>query len=243
MFYRRWSFKETNLLIKSDQKKALSAAIEAALEARRSIERFVSWYPEFRYSLEPLRLKSDGYPRVIELMLRAGEVANVGPFAAVAGAISQIASDAALGVGARSVLVENGGDISIAGNREFVVGLYAGGSKISGKIGFLFKPEDLPAGVCTSSGTVGPSLSFGEADAVTVVADEASVADAAATSVANEVRDADLELSIKRGLDRADEIPEVRGCLIARADRVGTTGKLPKLISTRRAGIEKFLSV
>ena len=242
MFYRRWSFKETNLLIKSDQKKALCAAIEAALEARRSIERFVSWYPEFRYSLEPLRLEPDG-KRVIELMLRAGEIADVGPFASVAGAISQIASDAALEAGARSVLVENGGDISIAGNRGFLVGLYAGSSKISAKIGFLLKPEDLPAGVCTSSGTVGPSISFGLADAATVVADEASVADAAATSVANEVRGADVELSIKRGLDRADEIPEVRGCLIARADRVGTTGKLPKLISTRRAGIEKFLSV
>lgn len=233
MFCRRWSFKQTNLLVKSDRLEALRAAIEAAFEARQQIERFVIRYPEFRYSLEPLRLRSNGWPKVIELMLRAGEIANVGPFAAVAGSISQIASDAALEAGARSVLVENGGDISIAGNREFRVGLYAGDSKISGKVGFLFRPKDLPAGVCTSSGTVGPSMSFGEADAVTVIADEASVADAAATSVANEVGGADVGLSIARGLDRADEIPEVRGCLIVRAKGVGTTGKLPELIQLR----------
>lgn len=237
MLRYRWAFKETDLSIQSDSGEAVRAAIRAALEARQYIERFIVRHPEFRYSLEPLHLKADRYPAVIKLMLRAGEIAGVGPFAAVAGAIAQVASEAALEAGARSVLVENGGDISIAGEREFAVGIYAGDSGISGKIGFLLRPNDLPAGVCTSSGTVGPSISFGDADAVTVVADEASIADAAATSIANEVRGADVELSIKRGLDRADEIYQIRGCLIARANLVGRTGKLPKLILT---GDRKF---
>lgn len=185
--------------------------------------------PEFRWSLEPLRLKGE-YPRVIELMLRAAEVADVGPFAAVAGSISQIAAEAAHEAGAKNVLMENGGDIAIIGDREFRVGIYAGGAGTSGKIGFLVRMEDLPVGICTSSGTVGHSVSLGQADAVVAVANEASVADAAATSIANAVRGADIESSIERGLDWGHDIPEIRGCLIVRGGHIGTSGKLLELI-------------
>lgn len=232
MYTRTWSFRETNLVVKSDVEEAIGVAASAALEARRCVERFVVEHPEFRYSLEPLHLKANGYPDVIKLMLRAGEIAGVGPFAAVAGAISQVASNAAADAGAKNILVENGGDISIIGDKKFTVGIYAGSSKISGKLGFLLGREDLPAGICTSSGTVGHSMSFGQADAAVVIADEASIADAAATSIANEVKGEGVEQAIKRGLDRADEIPSIRGCLIVRGDRVGMRGKLPKLTRT-----------
>ena len=234
-FQRRWVFKETNLFIKSDEKRAIRVAIGAALAARRSVERFIVRYPEFRYSLEPLRLRADGYPRVIRLMLEAGEIAGVGPFAAVAGAISQVAAEVAVESGARNVMVENGGDISVMGDRYFKVGIYAGESKISGRIGFLLRKGDLPAGVCTSSETIGHSMSFGDADAVVVVADEASIADAAATAIANEVRGVDVEQSIGRGLDKASAISKVRGCLIARGKYAGTKGKLPELVLTHES--------
>lgn len=230
MYARAWSFKETNLVIKSDAEHAIDAAISAALEARRCVEKFIFRYPEFRYSLEPLDLNAEGCPRVIGLMLKAGQLADVGPFAAVAGAISQVAAGAAASAGAKNILVENGGDISIIGDREFRVGIYAGGAKVSGGIGFLIRGEELPIGICTSSGTVGHSMSFGCADAVAVTAREASIADAAATSIANAVEGDDAKASINRGLDRANTIPEIRGCLIAREDHVGTFGKLPKLI-------------
>ena len=230
MFVREWSFKETNLVIKSDVERAIDVAVGEALQARRSIERFIFRHPEFRYSLEPIRLNAEGWPRVIGLMLRAGQLADVGPFAAVAGAISQVAAEAAISAGARNVLVENRGDIFMVGDREFRVGVYAGEGKISGKVGFLVRGEELPMGICTSSGTVGHSLSFGRADAAVVTAHEASIADAAATSIANAVEGADVEVSINRGLDRASAIPEIRGCLIARGNHVGTFGKLPKLI-------------
>ena len=232
MYSQKWVFRETSLAISSDNKEAIAVAIKASLNARRCIERFIVRHPEFRYSLEPLRLKADGYPRILELMLRAAQVADVGPFAAVAGSISQVAAEAAIDAGAGNILIDNGGDISIIGNKEFRVGIYAGESKISGKIGFLIKRSDLPIGICTSSGTVGHSISFGDSDAVITIADEASIADAAATSIANEVRGSDVESSVKRGLNRADDIPQVRGCLIARGKYVGTTGRLPKLVST-----------
>jgi hypothetical protein len=126
--------------------------------------------------------------------------------------------------------VENGGDIAIIGARDFRVGIFAGDARSSGKIGFLVRAGELPIGICTSSGTVGHSLSFGEADAVVAIAREASVADAAATSIANEVGGDDIKLSIGKGLSRARHIPEIRGCLIARGDSIGTWGELPELI-------------
>ena len=229
MFEKNWSFKETNLCIKCDDERAIDAAIEAGLQARRDIEKLALRCPEFRWSLEPLKI-GGGHPRVIELMLRAGEAAEVGPFAAVAGAISQVAAEAALDAGAENILVENGGDIAIAGNQDFRVGVFAGDSAGSGKLGFLIKRGDLPIGICTSSGTVGHSLSFGWADAAVAVADEASVADAAATSIGNAVNGSDIEQSVSRGLERAKHIQGIRGCLITRGRYIGTWGKLPELI-------------
>jgi ApbE superfamily uncharacterized protein (UPF0280 family) len=229
LYSQTWSFKETNLRIKCDYERAIDAAIDAGLRARSEVERYVLAYPEFRWSLEPVKLEGK-HPRVVELMLRAGELAEVGPFAAVAGAISQVAAEEAIRAGAKNILVENGGDIAIMGTRDFRVGIFAGEAKSSGKIGFLVRAGELPIGICTSSGTVGHSLSFGEGDAVVAVAREASVADAAATSIANEVTGDDIKLSIEKGLNRAKKIPEIRGCLIVRGENIGTWGEIPELI-------------
>ncbi|PIU12564.1 MAG: UPF0280 family protein [Hadesarchaea archaeon CG08_land_8_20_14_0_20_51_8] len=229
MYVRTWSLKETNLLIKCDEERGIDAAIEASLRARGEIERFIRLHPEFRWSLEPLKLNGS-HPKVIELMLRAGELAEVGPFAAVAGAISQVAAEATLTADAKNVLIENGGDIAIMGNQDFRIGVFAGDAKGSGKIGFHIQAGELPIGICTSSGTIGHSISFGDADAVVAIAREASVADAAATSIANAVKGEEVKSSIGFGLDRAKHIPEILGCLIVREDQIGTWGKLPELI-------------
>jgi len=220
---------ETNLRIKCDLEKAIDVAIEEALQARRDIERLILRIPEFLWSLEPLKIDGE-HPRVIELMLRAGEVADVGPFAAVAGAVSQVAVEAAQEVGAENVMIENGGDIAISGKQDFRVGVFAGMAGGSGKLGFLVKREELPIGICTSSGTVGHSLSFGWADAAVAVADDAAIADAAATSIGNTVNGDDIKKSVKWGLDRARQIPEIRGCLVVRGKYIGTWGNLPELV-------------
>lgn len=227
----RWSFRETRLNIKSDRECSARSAIRAALEARRKIERYIIRKPEFRSSLEPLDWDEENYSGVINLMLRASKIAGVGPFAAVAGSISQVSAKAGIRRGAEEMMVDNGGDVSIIGNREYQVGIYAGFSPASGRFAFSIDPEGLPIGVCTSSGSVGHSLSFGDADSVTVVADEASVADAAATGIANEVNGEDVESSIKKGLDKADDVHEIRGCLIIREAEVGVVGKLPEILT------------
>jgi ApbE superfamily uncharacterized protein (UPF0280 family) len=227
-FDRTWSFKETNLRIKCDLERAIDAAIHAALQARLEIESLILRHPEFRWSLEPIDLEGK-QPRVIELMLRAGRLANVGPFAVVAGAISQVAAEAALAAGAKNILVDNGGDIAIAGSRDFRVGIFAGTAEGSGRLGFLVRREELPMGICTSSGTVGHSLSFGWADAAVAIADDAALADAAATSIGNAVQGDDVRQSVRSGLDRAREIPGLRGCLIIREKYIGVWGKIPEL--------------
>lgn len=231
MYEKRWSFKETRLNIKSDTEEGIKASIKAALRARHNLERFIIRKPGFRNSLEPLSLYEENYSGIVSLMLLASKIARVGPFAAVAGSISQIAAEAGIQQGAENVLIDNGGDIAIIGERDFQVGIYAGRAYSSGKFAFSVDSESLPLGICTSSGSVGHSLSFGDADAVTIVSEEASIADAAATAVANKVKGEDIEKSIKNGLDRADDIREIRGCLILREDQVGIVGKLPKILS------------
>jgi len=228
MFQRRWSFKETNLLIKADNGWAIEAAIGAALNARRDIEQFIALHPEFRWSLEPLEPDGSDVPEVIRLMVGASKVAGVGPFAAVAGAIAQEALKAALVAGAKNVIVENGGDIAMSGNREFHIGLHSGRSRVP--VAFRVRPDDLPLGICTSSGTVGHSVSFGEADAAVVFAEDAAIADAAATAVGNEVRGERPEEAIERGLERARRISRVCGCFIVCRLRVGCWGRVPELI-------------
>ncbi len=229
---RKWKYRETELSIKASNENAIDAAIEASIEARQLIERFIVRHPEFRNSLEPIEIKEQDIPPVIETMLKASEKVGIGPFAAVAGTISQIAAEAAIEYGAKNVIVNNGGDIAIIGNREFRVGIHAGDSPITKNFALQINPSELPVGICTSSGSVGHSISFGDADAVVVVANQAPVADAAATLIANVVTGGDAWLSIKRGLDKARRVKCIRGAIIVRGPHVGAWGNLPKIVGT-----------
>ncbi len=226
---KKWSHKETGLRIKSDDESSIKAAIEKALAVRNDLERYLLHKPQFRRTLEPVPPKGRDEPEIITMMKKASEIGETGPFAAVAGSISELAAEAGADAGAESMLVDNGGDIAMIGEGNFDVGIYAGESSISGRLVFSVDSSSLPRGICTSSGTVGHSLSFGDADAVVVVARSSSIADAVATAVGNEVEGNDVESSVKKGLDRADDITEIGGCLIVREEYVGTAGDLPEL--------------
>jgi hypothetical protein len=104
---------------------------------------------------------------------------------------------------------------------------------LSGKIGLCVTKEDCPLGVATSSSKTGRVLSFGKADSVTVIATNASLADAAATAVCNAVAGENVGVSIQRGLERTKVIDEVLGVIIVREGQTGLWGKLPKLISIK----------
>ncbi|MBM4271232.1 MAG: hypothetical protein FJ139_03600 [Deltaproteobacteria bacterium] len=84
----------------------------------------------------------------------------------------------------------------------------------------------MPMGICTSSGTVGHSLSFGRADAVCVVSQSAIIADASATAIGNLVkRKSDIAFALKRGLN----IEGVRGVLIIMGEKFGAAGEIELL--------------
>jgi hypothetical protein len=158
-------------------------------------------------------------------MIRTSRLANVGPMAAVAGAMAEWVSKDLLEL-SREVIVENGGDIYLATSKERTIGIYAAESPFSLKIGVVIRPEETPLGICTSSGTVGHSLSFGKADAVCIVSKSAALADAAATAVGNIIQEKkDIEL----GLERGKEIEGVLGTLIIVGDKMGVWGDI-KLI-------------
>ncbi|MCW4031963.1 MAG: UPF0280 family protein [Candidatus Bathyarchaeota archaeon] len=221
---------DADVFIKTDSNKAASNALESILRNRLKVEKYALKNPIFLKALGPIQITSDS-PEVIKRMAYAAESANVGPMAAVAGAISDLAVEKMIEDGAKIAIVENGGEISAISKREFNIAINTGSPSFSEGFGLKIPPEDTPIGIGTSSATVGPSFSLGDADAATVVADNAALGDAVSTSLCNEVKTKDLKTSIKNGLELAKRIEGVRGSIIIKDNVVGLAGKLPQMIS------------
>jgi hypothetical protein len=189
------------------------------LNYRYQLEEYIRVHPHFMESFSPLP-PDPLAPPIIREMLRAAEIAGVGPMAAVAGAFAEMVGRDLLQLSAE-VVVENGGDLYLKVAQDITIGIYAGDSPLSNRLALRLHPDATPAGVCTSSGTVGHSISLGRADAVTIIAASAFLADAAATAVGNCVSSPD---DIQRGLERAQAIIGVRGALIIINDQMGAWG-------------------
>lgn len=210
--------KETDLLIHAC--KDLSAiAREIVLKERRYLETYIGQHPEFASTLQPWRLGGPAPEIVAEMVTAAGAV-GVGPMAAVAGAMAQ---QVGMGLLAHTdeVIVENGGDTFIQTHRAVNVGIFAGHSTLSMKFGIRIPAADQPAAVCTSSGTIGHSLSLGRADAVCVVSSSAALADAAATSLANRVQSA---ADISAAIDYGRRISLIDGLVVIVDGQIGCWG-------------------
>ena len=124
---------------------------------------------------------------------------------------------------ADQVIVENGGDVFIKTIFPLTVGIFAGQSPLSLRIGIRIRGGPQPLGVCTSSGTVGHSLSLGKADAICVVADSCTIADAAATAIGNRVQSV---ADIKHAIAMGKGIEKIRGILIIVEEKMGIWGDL-----------------
>ena len=219
--------KETDLYIKASRNLA-EPARQSVLRYRHQLESYIHLHPSFLHSLTPWPTDDFAAP-IIQSMIRAGQGAGVGPMAAVAGAMAESVGRDLLKE-APEIIVENGGDIFLRSSRGIPVGIFAGNSPLSLRVGLLVPASEDPSGVCTSSGTVGPSLSFGRADAVCILSPSAALADAAATAVGNRVRSStDLE----RGLEQAKEIVGVVGAVIILGDKLAAWGEI-ELIDLKR---------
>lgn len=217
--------KETDLhiLARSDVRQTGG---ELAARYRLQVEQYLGNHPEFGTSLTPLPT-DDLAPPIIRDMLTAGQAAGVGPMAAVAGAISQYVGTGLLEAGQKEVIVENGGDIYMFRSEPSTIGVFAGESPLSNRIGLLIDPADMPIGICTSSGTVGHSLSFGSADSVTVLAPSAPAADAAATRLGNEVQNQKQpHEAVERALAVAGKVSGIIGTVVICGESIGAVGRV-----------------
>lgn len=197
-------------------------ALEAARSARREVEAHIADRSEFASALAPLEAPQGSLTPLLASMYAAGRAAGVGPMAAVAGAIAGEVGRA-LRRWSREVLVENGGDLYLELAEEAVIGLFAGDSPFTGRLGFRVLPESTPLGLCTSSGTVGPSLSYGRADAVTALAGDPALADAVATALGNRIRaPEDLEAAVAWAVT----ISGVRGAAAVLGNRLAAAGEV-----------------
>ena len=147
--------------------------------------------------------------------------------AAVAGAIAEFVCKGLIDEGCKEIIVENGGDIFLQRSSSSTIAVFAGESPLSNRVGLKLEPGEMPAGICTSSGTIGHSLSLGIADSVTVLADSAVLADAAATRIGNEVGDyKEPRQGVSRALETAEKIKGIRGVLVICGELLGASGKI-----------------
>jgi len=196
---KRFSIRETVCTVIADINEAIKAAEYAITYHRKQLESYIRMREEFLYSLKPLKVV-DG-PRIVRLMASASAKAGVGPMASVAGALADLAVEAMLAVGAKTAIIENGGEVAAVSETPVDVALLAGDSPLSRRLGFRI--EKFPMGIATSSGVYGHALSFGEAESVTVFAENASLADAAATAVCNVVRGSNPNQALRKGVRKA----------------------------------------
>jgi uncharacterized protein len=189
---------------------------------RIELENWLSVDPQYGRSLIPYN-PSAACPEMALIMAQAGKKAGVGPMAAVAGAFSErLGEELKHNFQIKEMAIENGGDIFLLIENPMALSVYAGNSPLSGKIGIEIPEGTGSIGVCTSSGTVGPSLSFGKADAVTVACKNTALADAWATALGNRVKSSD---DIDKVLKFTELVDEILSVVIICEGRVGIRGK------------------
>ena len=204
-----------------------SVAQKAVLRIRNDIEGYILQHSEFATTHKPINAAADS-PEIVKQMCLACERVNVGPMASVAGAVAHSALIDILNAGASEAVVDNGGDIALFITEPIHVGIFPG-YRSTRNLAFRVLPLETPIGICTSSGTVGPSFSYGNTDAAIVISEDVLLADAAATALGNQVKsDSDIE----NAFQILDDVHDIEGAMIILGDKIGTWGTLPQLIKT-----------
>lgn len=234
--YRNWvegqdltsftvKIEESDLFIRAE--KLLDSQAQECLRRQRGlIQAFIQKNPEFATSLKPYTIGPKA-PEIIRKMAEATACCGVGPMAAVAGAIAEYVGEELLKYSSE-VIVENGGDIFMRTKRMRKVGIFAGKSAYTGRLALEIVPAQQPWGICTSSATVGPSLSLGKTDAAVVICHSAILADAWATRLGNMVTSLD---EVEKALGLIKDVPEVKGAVIIIDDKIGVWGEI-RLVET-----------
>ena len=212
--------KETDLMIHASRDFSKEAK-DIVLKYRQYIESHIASFPDFATTLVPWDNRFPAH-QIIREMCDAGKKAGVGPMASIAGAVAEY-TGRELSQLSDQVIVENGGDIYLNIKGDLTMGIYAGQSPLSMKLGLKLENIQKPFSVCTSSGTIGHSLSMGTSDAVCVVSDSTLLADAAATSIGNHVKS---ENDINDAINFGQTINGVKGIVVIAKDKIGMWGEI-----------------
>jgi len=217
--------KESDLWIGIDRESAAPSLYQKAAdllrEARREVQRAIDTEPLFLSSLKPL----EEHPLFPSAMTQAALKAKTGPMAAVAGYIAEYVLRGLLSEKPfKKVIVENGGDICVWAEESVHIGVFAGTSPLSGRLGLNLPCRGESYGICTSSGTVGHSLSFGKADAVVIICRDSALADAYATSFANRIRSKEDLAAVIEDVRSHNDID---GGLFIMGEDLAVTGSCP----------------
>ena len=229
--FRRFSYRDADYRISSSNSELITDTIK---NQRDILEKFILDNEKFLNSLIPVPPLPEYTPEIARMMQKASALASVGPMAAVAGTMAQLGAESGVknteGHEAVTVeaIVENGGDIYMILNDELILGIHSDVEALREKLAFRIRPEDTPLAVCSSSSTMGHSLSLGNCNLATVFSKSGALADAAATRACNMVKDA---ADIKSTLDEISAIEGIAGLLIMKGDTVGMAGDLPEIIS------------
>ncbi len=209
---------ETDLMIGTDED-CSELVLKTVRTLRKEIYAAIRDNGEFLTSLVPVEYKGEG---VVKAMVEAAKLAEVGPFAAVAGAINDMLAEKLMDK-SKQIFIENGGDIYIKSDQDRLIGIYAGNSVLSGKFAIEIQKDLFPVGVCTSSATVGHSFSMGKADAAVVISKTCAVADAFATAFCNRIKKTE---DIAPALEWVNGFDEVIGAVAVMNDKIGAIGNI-----------------
>lgn len=203
-------------------------------QQRHLLENYIQKHSEFKTSFKPVAI-DERAPLIARRMAHAAKIIGTGPMAAVAGTIAQMAVEKSLEKGA-CALIENGGDIYAALDRAITIGLYPGKNhRLTGKLALKIRREDMPVSICSSSSKMGHSLSFGDCDLVTILAEDASLADAAATMACNRVKS---EEDVDKTLCWLESIGGLRAAVIIKDLKIGLWGDLPPIVKNLDASMK-----
>ena len=233
MEFKEININETHIRLTTDLKN--NTLPEYILNIRTQLKTYIQNNQDFLHSLEALEKPDDDLPLIVEKMYDSSIKSDVGPMACVAGTISELSLDYLISKDSKYSLVENGGDIALINNKKVLCGIYSNNPIIGNDIAFEIKARKRPLGICTSSGKIGHSISFGAADSVTVISKLPSLADGLATRIANEVKGENSEDKIARGLECCENFKEYfEGALLISDENVGSIGKLPKIVESKK---------
>lgn len=199
-----------------------AVALETVKKLRHEMDLYLRDNPEYAKSLIPCETTPDA-PEIFNEMSAVARQSGIGPMSAVAGAVAQRVAEALKEqFSVKEIIVENGGDIYADIQNDMDVAVFAGPSPLSERVGLTIRADRSPLGICTSSGTVGPSLSFGKADAVMIVCRNCALADTYATAFANRIQTVD---DILRCTEQIGEVDDILAAICIKDDKMGITGE------------------